>query len=79
MEITDPAAVGERLHSAAVQLLEAMPDSVRTEFIELAALGDELDAGLWLFPEADDMYAITWQGRWLGSVSGQWLRTGIVP
>jgi len=79
MEITDPAAVGERLHSAAVQLLEAMPDSVRTEFIELAALGDELDAGLWLFPEADDMYAITWQGRWLGSVSGQWLRMGIVP
>ena len=75
----DPSLIGERLHSAAVALLEAMPDSVREEFVELAALGDELDAGLFLIAESADMYAITWQGRYLGSVCGEWLRTGVEP
>ena len=77
--MSDPSQIGERLTLAATKLLQAMPDAMRDEFVQLAALGDELDAGLWLYPEPGDQYAITWQGRWIGSISGEWLRTGVAP
>jgi hypothetical protein len=51
MSDLDLSQIGERLTLAATKLLEAMPDTMRDEFVQLAVLGDELDAGLWLFPE----------------------------
>jgi hypothetical protein len=79
MSDLDLSQIGERLTLAATKLLAAMPESLRAEFVQLAAMGDELDAGLWLYPEPGDLYAITWQGRWIGSISGEWLRTGVAP
>ncbi|MGB7983510.1 MAG: hypothetical protein WCF36_22250 [Candidatus Nanopelagicales bacterium] len=79
-EPTEPLTGMERRLSAAAEvLLDRVPPDVRAECEALIEL-DPSCAGVRMHYEPDlDLYALTWVGRWLGSLPGPWLRDGIDP
>ena len=65
----------ERLSIAAHFLLSKLPDELWQECSLIACL--DPDMGLRFHPaEDDDRLDVVWANRFMGSISGEWARTG---
>lgn len=66
----------ERLSIAAHFLLSKLPDELWEECSLIASLDPE-GMGLRFHPaEDDDLIHVVWANRFMGSISGEWARTG---